>query len=344
MIKPWIFEFFHTLSAGDKAAGVTVKAHFDRHIDLWTRDEALGYEGIFFSEHHFGPGYSPAPNMLVAAMASRTTKLRLGTLGASAAHLTALRIVEEAAMLDNLTDGRFEFGIVRGAPPELMELNLTIEQAEARFEATLSAVDAAFHTANTAFTCSGAVVTPPMRQADPPKWLAITGERSARRAGALGWKACSGFISLDALRAHFDAYREAVGKSFNEAAEFLGVRRLVKFVPDRGAVAETKAAVKQATLAILKGGAPSPTPTGKSNVVIDIDAVVGKLLSDDEFVVGTPADVAEQIVHQCRTAGCAHFLANLNSSEDFAEVSQTHATFGEQVIPILRKAKLGSAI
>jgi len=52
-----------------------------RYLDLWVRDEALGFEGIFFSEHHFGRSYSASPNLLIAALASRTKKLRLGVMG-----------------------------------------------------------------------------------------------------------------------------------------------------------------------------------------------------------------------------------------------------------------------
>src|SRR5262249_45678236 len=55
MIKPWLFEFLPELgspSTEPNAADVT--ALFGRYLDLWVRDEALGFEGIFFIEHHFG--------------------------------------------------------------------------------------------------------------------------------------------------------------------------------------------------------------------------------------------------------------------------------------------------
>ena len=49
MIKPWIFEFFPELKDG---APADVSKYFAKYLDLWSRDEALGFEGIFFSEHH----------------------------------------------------------------------------------------------------------------------------------------------------------------------------------------------------------------------------------------------------------------------------------------------------
>jgi hypothetical protein len=64
MIKPWLFEFLPEL--GNPSAQPephAVAAHFARYLDLWVRDEALGFEGIFFSEHHFGRSYSASPNL-----------------------------------------------------------------------------------------------------------------------------------------------------------------------------------------------------------------------------------------------------------------------------------------
>ena len=49
MIKPWLFEFLPELgspSTEPNAADVTALS--GRYLDLWVRDEALGFEGIFF--------------------------------------------------------------------------------------------------------------------------------------------------------------------------------------------------------------------------------------------------------------------------------------------------------
>ncbi len=65
MIKPWLFEFFPELGNESRDPEPRDAAdYFTRYLDLWTRDEALGFEGIFFSEHHFGG--SPYPGRPVA--------------------------------------------------------------------------------------------------------------------------------------------------------------------------------------------------------------------------------------------------------------------------------------
>src|SRR5262245_65515057 len=104
MVKPWIFEFLPELGGPDvEPDPADVTALFARYLDLWARDEALGFEGIFFSEHHFGRSYSPSPNLLIAALAQRTKTLRLGVMGVVLPYYHPARVVEEIGMLDHLT-------------------------------------------------------------------------------------------------------------------------------------------------------------------------------------------------------------------------------------------------
>src|SRR5579871_1591495 len=76
--------------------------------------EELGYDSAWFGEHHYA-GYSfGAPAVIATAAAERTTTLRLGT-GVSLIPLhNPLRLAEEYAMLDVLSNGRLEYGVGRG--------------------------------------------------------------------------------------------------------------------------------------------------------------------------------------------------------------------------------------
>ena len=67
MIKSWLFEFL--LAHEDPEAEIDPRSIADTvtvGLDKWQRLESQGFEGIFFSEHHFGLSYSPAPNLLIA--------------------------------------------------------------------------------------------------------------------------------------------------------------------------------------------------------------------------------------------------------------------------------------
>ena len=64
------------------------------------------------------------------------------------------------------------------------------------------------------------------------------------------------------------------------------------------------------------------------------------VVSDDEFIAGTPEHVAERIIDQCRRTGAGHFLAVLHWGAELDEVAAAHELFGREVIPALRKAEL----
>ena len=144
MIKPWLFEFFPEL--GDEArdpAPAEMADYATRYLDLWARDEALGFEGIFFSEHHFGGSFSASPNLLIAAVAQRTRKLRLGVMGVVLPYYHPARVVEEIGLLDLLTGGRLEVGTAVGVPQELARLGMTMEEARERSDEIVDVIDAA---------------------------------------------------------------------------------------------------------------------------------------------------------------------------------------------------------
>ena len=120
MIKPWIFEFFPAPREPDVAGDPRQSAdYFNWYLDLWPRAEPLGYEGIFFSEHHFGLAYSPCPNLLIAQVAGRTRTIRLGVMGLVLPYHHPWKVVEEIGMLDHLTQGRLEIGTAAGIPQEI---------------------------------------------------------------------------------------------------------------------------------------------------------------------------------------------------------------------------------
>ena len=70
----------------------------------------------------------------------------------------------------------------------------------------------------------------------------------------------------------------------------------------------------------------APAPTG------------GFTLSDEEFITGTPKDVAQTSSAQCRAVGAGHFLAVLNYSAPVDEVAEAHDLFGREAVPLLRAA------
>ncbi len=94
-----------------------------RYAQLWRElalSDELGFDYGFCVEHHFNPNESwmPSPSIYCAAAAAHTRRLRVGTMGNVVPLYDPLRIAEDAAVLDNLANGRFELGLVSGIVPD----------------------------------------------------------------------------------------------------------------------------------------------------------------------------------------------------------------------------------
>ena len=76
--------------------------------------EDLGFDSVWLTEHHYADyGLSSAPSVLLATLAARTTRIRLGIAVYVLPFHHPLRIAEEVATVDHISQGRFEFGIGR---------------------------------------------------------------------------------------------------------------------------------------------------------------------------------------------------------------------------------------
>jgi len=341
MIKPWLFEFLPELGSPSVAPEPhAVAAHFARYLDLWVRDEVLGFEGIFLSEHHFGRSYSASPNLLIAALASRTKTLRLGVMGVVLPYYHPARVVEEIGMLDHLTGGRLEIGTAIGVPQELGRLNMTMAEARERNDEIVAILDAAL--ANPVishrgkyFSFSNLRLLPRvLQQPSPPRWTTVISAESARRAARRRIKISTGFNTTQTIKSIFDAYREeADAAGFHAGPEYFALRRRVTVAPTSEQARVHARAVSERLKSMvaederLNANVPdAPAPSG------------GFTLSDDEFITGTAKKVSQTIIDQCRAVGAGNFLTVLNWSAPVDEVIQAHELFGRDAIPLLRSA------
>lgn len=342
MISPWVFEFFHELTDPEPSTDRhAIRAHFEWYLDLWAKMEPRGFEGIFFSEHHFGAGYSPSPNLAIAAMAGRTSTLRLGSLGAVSTHTTPWRVAEEFAMLDHLTGGRLEMGVVAGIPPEQIAIGQSPADAYARHEEVCDVLEQSLggpvvthHGTN--WNIDNLRLTPTYFQESPSVWTAVRSSESSERAARRGWKAVAGFASTKDVSEFFDRYRAAAEDTGHSTeSSQLGIRRLVTFVDDPNDQAAGVQAGKRHLLDKLNQSV-GPLPPFAAVLDKPSDPMDGPL-SNDEFISGTPVQVAEQLIHQCRAVGAAHAIVMFGVTDPDG-TERHHQLFSEHVIPALRKA------
>jgi alkanesulfonate monooxygenase SsuD/methylene tetrahydromethanopterin reductase-like flavin-dependent oxidoreductase (luciferase family) len=131
MCKPTLsFGIFDHL---DHAGGSLRKQYSDR-LEIAAACDAAGFRAYHVAEHHGTPHcLAASPNLFLSAVAQRTRKLRVGPLVMLLNPYHPLRAFEEICMLDQLSGGRVDLGIGRGAVPvELSFFGVSAEEAQDR--------------------------------------------------------------------------------------------------------------------------------------------------------------------------------------------------------------------
>ena len=96
------------------AAGTTPAAALANSIDLARHCESLGYHRYWLAEHHASPALAgSAPEILIAAVAAATSRMRIGSGGVMLPHYSPLKVAEQFSLLAGLHPGRIDLGLGR---------------------------------------------------------------------------------------------------------------------------------------------------------------------------------------------------------------------------------------
>ncbi len=154
-----------------------------------------GYEAVWLAEHHFTSfSVCPSVHLMGAHVASQTKRLRIGMGVSLAAFYHPLRLAEEIAMLDMLSDGRVNWGAGRGFDPEEFKtFGIPHEESGTRFHEAVECVIAAWTQERLDWEGKHwrfqniEVLPKPLQKPHPPVWLAAGSEGSIRWAGKHGY-------------------------------------------------------------------------------------------------------------------------------------------------------------
>src|SRR5579862_8533401 len=112
---------------------------FERDLLLTEHLDRLGFEEIWYGEHHSGAMEMVAsPELMVAAAAQRTKYIRLGTGVKSLPYYNPFMLAETMAQLDHMTRGRTMFGVGPGAlPSDAKMIGIPVGELRRRMEESL---------------------------------------------------------------------------------------------------------------------------------------------------------------------------------------------------------------
>jgi luciferase family oxidoreductase group 1 len=105
--------------------GATQDVSIRETLALAQHCEALGYHRFWVSEHHSHPSIvGSAPEVLMAAIAATTTRIRIGSAGVMLPHYAALKVAEQFRVLEALAPGRIDLGVGRAPGSDMRTAQL----------------------------------------------------------------------------------------------------------------------------------------------------------------------------------------------------------------------------
>ncbi len=308
--------------------------------------ERAGIDCYHLAEHHFTPlGMAPSPSVFLASVAAHTRRIKFGPLVYTLALYHPLRLAEEVAMLDHLSNGRFQLGIGRGISPlEVGFFGVDPAQAQKRyFEAykvMMQALsqDIVTHKGEYFEFNDVPVAIHSLQRPHPPLWYGLALPDGAPWAAENKVNVVS-LLVPKAARAMTDRYRAEWAKLGRPAAELpkLGLaRHMVIADTDAEALAIARRAYKTWRASFwhlwLKHNKSGVMPPYNP-----FPETFDELLEQDKAVAGSPETVRKNLLAQVDGAGANYCLIDIA----FSDLSETETLrsldlFGKHIAPALQ--------
>ncbi len=280
------------------------------HTANWLAEQAsyaeqLGFDSFFLPENHFtGRGAVPEPLMLLAAVAARTRRIRLGTTSLLLPVRHPLQAAEQVAVLDQLSEGRVILGLGRGyQAPLYRAFDVSLAEKRQVFAEVLGLMRRAWRGESVVDEGEPVVLSPlPVQQPHPPLWVAAFGPKALAQTAGLGLPyLASPMETLETLAANYASLRVAGAPipipdlenlHHPDGPSAIPVMRTVFVAEDANEIARVRALLE----------ASVPVASGVVRRTADVRV-------DDWAIIGTPDEVHARIEDYRARIGMTHLIA-----------------------------------
>lgn len=305
--------------------------------------ETLGFDSFGIGEHHSARWATTAPPVVLAAIAARTERIKLRTGVTLMANLDPVRVAEDYATLDLLSNGRLELTAAKGNFPDpwrLFDQNID-EQRERLAEGIdlllkIWSEDPVNWQGKYRPALVNASIGPRPLQQPPPVWCGVASALSSVEFAAqrgLPIMAASVFRTREHVGSLIDHYREQAAFAGHDTAKLQVGAVTHLYIREDGDQARREfETYHRHGLELARAGAREALPP------IDYDELFA-----GPFVVGTPAEVVERLLwlHE-RFRHDLHIFHVDVGGMPWREVRPTMELFAAQVVPAI-EARLGGA-
>ncbi len=348
-------KFVHTYGAGLHSGDADPDVHDPRwqqrqvndFVEFTVLAEELGYDGVTVTEHHAPLMVCPSPHLLLAAAATRTSRIRLGTAVTVLPLYSPIRVAEEAGMLDLLSGGRFELGLGRGIPGEAQIAagrNLNDDDLKRAWLEGLEVVRLALTERD--FTFDGqfypverptTIATRPL-QDQLPVWLGGASQETMRLAAARGWNVMRNFGSNAEHRQALEDYVKVAAENGHARS---GANMMIeRFVAIGGTEEEAERNLERLGkafgqfLTLYLAGGRRAVPETDGEFLVEESA---SRRNRPAFTVsGTPDQLIDALQQAIDESGARRLLVETFSREEMR-------LFAREVIPVLKQRNATAA-
>ena len=226
---------FGTFFFFQAAPGYTHADIIHRELEQIEWTEELGFDEVWFTEHHFiDYGLSVDPSSLAAAAAARTRRVRIGLAAAILPFHHPLRLAEQMALVDIISNGRLDVGVGRGnRPAEFAGYRVPQIESRDRFDETVEIMRLAW--TQERFSFHGRffdygdvrVIPKPLQRPHPPIYQVCVSKDGIENTALRGWPMLNSVLTgpVDQLVGNRDTYVAALQKAGRDEPEIASLLR-----------------------------------------------------------------------------------------------------------------------
>lgn len=318
--------------------------------------ESLGFDSVWLGEIHFQKGRSvlPSPLVVASAVAQRTSRVTVG-LAVNVLPLGhPLRLAEDVASLDHLSDGRLEYGVGRsGLPSHYSGFNIQMSEGRQLFNENLEIMLKAWTTER--FSYHGTyhqfddvtIVPRPFQKPHPPIRMAATSAETFPLVAERGFRlfAATRSNTVQAISPNVRAYRDAMkahGHTLHPGdiallfPVFVAETTAEGYEMPRASATNFYRMLRDDTYRLFKGTIP---PEHQERVK-RYESITYDEIYEQQALYGTPEEVIAKIRWVQEETGFDNLLCWMNCGSRLTDgqVRRSMRLFAEEVIPALRTA------
>jgi alkanesulfonate monooxygenase SsuD/methylene tetrahydromethanopterin reductase-like flavin-dependent oxidoreductase (luciferase family) len=309
---------------------------FREALGLVDLAEASGLDSVWLGEMHFNPNRSvlSAPIVVASAIATRTKRLKVGMAVQVLPLISPLRLAEEAATVDQLSEGRFEYGVGRSGNTRAYDtMGIPYEESAERFQEALDIILQAWK--GETFSYHGkynhienASLSPlPYQKPHPPVRLASTTEDSFARVGRLGFPIFLSMRGMDVgdLETNLHDYRaawQAAGHPGNAGdisvrfPMYIGLTEMEAIEDPRESIeayfARMRRMFEENRSEDTLGAGMSEHTAARARRAARLATITYEEILATKVIFGTPEQVIDRLTQFKETLGLTGFTAELN--------------------------------